>query len=173
MNCPRVRTIELTFLSTTRHLICERRTNETSFFDILFRSIDVSESEFKKCIGAFALSFASARRALKWRVTHLLLVVKRPPMYVMRSCISACFNGIEGILHHEYVLRCCASPSLLRGRPQSNAERARDQLCIAMLPCPLGPIFLQSHCRPGVGRLLGIQREAGVGGAAAAAAAGI
>ena len=39
----------------------------------------------------------------------------------------------------------------------------------------LGPIFLQSHCRPGVGRLLGIQRGAGgavVGGAAAAAAAG-
>ena len=33
---------------------------QTSFFDILFRSIDVSESEFKKCIGAFALSFASA-----------------------------------------------------------------------------------------------------------------
>ena len=42
MNCPRVRTIELTFLSTTRHLM---NAEQTSFFDILFRSIDVSESE--------------------------------------------------------------------------------------------------------------------------------
>ena len=99
----------------------------------------------------------------------------------MRSCISVCFDGIEGILHHEYVLRCCASTSLLRGRPQSNAERASGgsamycYVAVSFGLWGLGPIFLQSHCRPGVGRLLGIQRGAGgavVGGAAAAAAAG-